>query len=70
MSENKFANAISNFVNKSLKKQVVDDFDQIQNIRGWYFESLEPTGTPDEFVAKILKYYVKKYEDKLFYLTD
>lgn len=70
MRDNKFNNAMSDFIGRGLKEQVVDDFSQIQEIRSWYFESVEPTGTPDEFVGKILKYYAKKYEDKLFYLTD
>tara|TARA_Y100000310_G_scaffold332064_2_gene406896 strand:- start:457 stop:762 length:306 start_codon:yes stop_codon:yes gene_type:complete len=44
------------------------DFDNVQEIRGLYWERNELNETPDEMAARVLKELAEKYD--LYYVTD
>lgn len=57
------------FENENRKEEVVDDFWELQEMRGSYFELLLcDIMSPDEHAKQLCKAVAKKYD--LFYVTD
>jgi hypothetical protein len=49
-------------------REFISDFDEIQEVRGTYFETQHGFGTPDELAEHHLKILAEKWQ--LYYVTD